>query len=89
MKMIKKVKQPELKANQFVAVGDQVAYQPPASHDGRGGWYPPPIEQLIVIKVNRFTFEAKDIEGNILRLDIREDFNQTEREKLQLKHQME
>jgi hypothetical protein len=82
MKIIKKTKQPALKANQFVTVGDQVDYQPPANHDGRGRWEIPPLEQLTVIKVNRFTFEAKDIEGNICRLDIREDFTQIKREKL-------
>lgn len=73
MKMIKKA-QPKVKtANQFVAIGDQIAYQAPANHDGRGGWDLPPLQEMIVKKVNKFTFDAEDTLGNLCRLNIRED----------------
>jgi hypothetical protein len=73
MKLIKKAQEPEPKANQFVTVGDLIAYQAPANHDGRGGWDVPPPREMAVKKVNKFTFDAEDTKGNLYRLDIRED----------------
>ena len=73
MKLIKKAQEKVQNAADFVAVGDRIGYQAPANHDGRGGWDLPPIERMKVIKINRFTFDAEDVKGNVYRLDIRED----------------
>lgn len=73
MKLIKKA-QPEVQtANALVAIGDQIAYQAPANHDGRGGYDLPPLQEMTVTKINKFTFDAEDNKGNVYRLDVRED----------------
>lgn len=73
MKLIKKAQEKVLTANTLVNVGDRIGYQAHANHDGRGGWDLPPIKGMRVIKINRFTFDAEDVKGNVYRLDIRED----------------
>jgi hypothetical protein len=73
MKLIKKATKPEPTANILVQIGDRVAVQPPANHDGRGGWDLPPKIDMTVIKVNKMTFDGEDAEGNVFRVDVRED----------------
>jgi hypothetical protein len=73
MKLIKKATKQEMTANTLVQAGDRVLVQPQANHDGRGGWDLPPKIKMTVLKVNKYTFDAEDVKGNVYRVDIRED----------------
>ena len=73
MKLIKKATKVQPQANLQVQIGDRVLVQPEAVHDGRGGWDLPPKIALNVVKVNKFTFDGEDNEGNVFRVDVRVD----------------
>ena len=73
MKQIKKIQKQEPKANTFVTVGEKVIFQHPNMHDGRNEWYEGAKVAMTVVKVNKVTFDGQDTEGNVYRIDVRND----------------
>jgi hypothetical protein len=73
MKLIKKIQKQEPTANTFVALGEKVVFQHPTIHDGRNGWYEGAKVPMTVVKINKVTFDGQDAEGNIYRIDVRND----------------
>lgn len=73
MKVIHKTKKQELQAKDLVVVNDKVVVQTPSVPDGRNGFIKGNKVSLTVVKVNKQTFDGQDNEGNIFRVDIRDD----------------